>query len=65
MNLITEFGRRDRAAIIARAKELHARMEWCAAVKQAHREASDELRLRFGRHSTIAISAPSTVLGAG
>ena len=54
MTLITEFGRRDRAAIIARAKELHARMEWNAAVRQANREASDELRARFNRHSAVA-----------
>lgn len=53
MNLITEYGRRDRAAVIARAKELHQRMEWGAAVKQAHREASDELRERFNRVSTV------------
>jgi len=55
MNLITEFGRRDRAAIIARAKELHARMEWGAAVAHAHREASEELRARFNRSTTIPL----------
>lgn len=60
MNLITEFARRDRAAIIARAKEHHRVMEWGAAVLKANREASDELRERFNRHSTapgISISA--------
>lgn len=58
VNLISEFGRRDRAAVIARAKELHARMGWDAAMAQAHREASDELRARFNRHTTVpSISA--------
>lgn len=51
--LITDYGRRDRAAVIARAKELHARMEWGAAVTQANREASEELRARFNRHVTV------------
>lgn len=55
MQLITEYGRRDRAAVIARAKEHHQFMEWGAAVLKANREASDELRARFNRHTTIAI----------
>lgn len=65
--LVTEFGRYNRAAVIACAQNYHRNgpMEWGAALSRAYREASDELRLRFGRHSTIAISAPSTVLGAG
>ena len=49
--LVTEFGRRDRSAITARAQWLHrnAPMEWDAAMKQAHREASNE------RHSTVPL----------
>lgn len=55
MSLITVYGRRDRAAITARAKELHARMEWGAAVAYANREASAELRARFNRSTTIPL----------
>lgn len=57
MSLITEFGRRDRAAIIARAKEHHRLMEWGAAVIKAQREASDELRAKFNRSTTMPLIA--------
>lgn len=57
MSLVTEFGRRDRAAIIARAKEHHRFMEWGAAVLKAQREASAELRERFNRQTTVPSSA--------
>lgn len=67
--LVTEFGRFNRAAVITRAQHHHRNgpMEWGAALSRAYREASEELRLRFGRHTTIAAStrSPSTVLGAG
>lgn len=54
--LITEFGRRDRAAIITRAQEYHRKgMEWSAALAWSNREASKELLSRFNRHSTVPL----------
>lgn len=58
MSLITEGGSFDRAAVTARAKEIYraGNTVWGAARKRAYDEARDELRARFGRVSTIAIS---------
>lgn len=53
MSLVTEFGRYDRAAVVARARELHPQMEWGAAMAKSYREASVELRERFNRHTTV------------
>lgn len=45
MSLITEFGRVSRAAVIARARELHAGvLTWQQAMAQAQSEASAALR---------------------
>lgn len=66
--LITPYGRRDRAAIVARARELHARMEWSAAMAHAHREASEELRARFNRVTSVPpvnVRKGNPILGAG
>jgi hypothetical protein len=55
MNLITEFARRDRAAITARTKEIYAAgdITWGPARARAEREASAELLARFNRHTTV------------
>lgn len=58
MNLTTEFGRYDRAAVQARAREIskaRGPMEWGEALTLAYREASDELRARFNPAPVIAI----------
>ena len=48
--LTTELGRYDRAAIVARAREIHRsdanKRVWGAAMSQAYREASAELAAR-------------------
>jgi hypothetical protein len=54
--LVTEFGRFDRAAIILRAQEHQLSMEWAAALSKAYREASQELRERFNRTTTVPAS---------
>lgn len=58
MNLVSEFGRYDRAAVQGRAREIRAQrgpMEWGEALTLAYREASDELRARFNPPSVMAI----------
>lgn len=50
MSLVTEYGRLDRAAITARAREIYYAgngVTWADARRQAHREASAELRDYF------------------
>lgn len=50
MSLVTEYGRLDRAAITARAREIYYAgngVTWADARRQAHREASAELRAYF------------------
>lgn len=53
--LVTEFGRYDRAAVVLRAREImfETPMEWGAAMSKAYREASEELRARFNRSTTV------------
>lgn len=53
--LVDEHGRYSRASIMQRAQQIHRAglMEWAAARSKAYREASEELRARFNRVSTV------------
>lgn len=55
MTLISEYGRINRAAIVARARQIYATThDWTAAMRRAHEEASAQLRAHF-RPAPIAI----------
>jgi hypothetical protein len=57
MSLTTEFGRIDRAEVIGRAKQFHSwGIPWAECMREAHREAADELRARFNPHRDIQIN---------
>lgn len=56
MNLITPYGRFDRAAVTERAQQIYRAdtMTWAEARSAAYAEASDELRARFNPRSAIS-----------
>jgi hypothetical protein len=50
MTLTTEFGRIDRYAVVQRAKQLHKTGKpWGECMREAHREAAEELRAKLER----------------